>query len=121
MKKVPNTVNGRFYGMFYELSSGRSLYLAHRTPGQIYQAKMAWCLDESTLRTCRSHGIEAVGVAVRHNGRTLYYLTHIDDFYGDKSFRHYGDSVQRGLPAKHFRVNPTTCSRTLARITALGR
>lgn len=122
MIKTPHTINSRFYGCFYELPSGRTLYLAHRTPGQVYRAKTAWCLDESTLSKCRALGISSVGVVVRRGKKPLFYLTHIDDFYDPaKSFSHFGDSPQRGLPTKWFRIHPGNSSAALSRITAIGR
>lgn len=121
MVKSPHTVNGKFYGMFYALEDGRSLYLAHRTPSQILFAKAAWCLDESTLRRCRTMGIYAVGVAMRRKGRPEVYLTHIDDFYGPNSFTHFGDAPQRGLPAQCFRLNPNTVTASIERRARLPR
>jgi hypothetical protein len=119
--KTPHTVNGRFYGIFYTLDDGRKLYLAHRTPGQVFFEKAAWCLDDSTLRKCESLGIDAVGVVLRMRGKATVYLTHRDDFNGPHSFRHYGDAPQRGLPMRRFRINPSTSYEAIERLSKIGR
>ena len=117
--KEAHTVNGRFYGIFYTLPSGKRLYLAHRSPSQVYRERMAWCIDESTLIRCRDRGVEAVGVTLRVRGKVHVYLTALEDFYGPHSFSHFGDTLQRGLPLKRFRINPLSRYETIERIAKL--
>lgn len=119
MVKEAHTVNGRFYGIFYTLPSGKRLYLAHRSPSQVYRERMAWCIDESTLIRCRDRGVEAVGVTLRVRGKVHVYLTALEDFYGPHSFSHFGDTLQRGLPLKRFRINPLSRYETIERIAKL--
>jgi hypothetical protein len=123
LKKTVHTVNGKFQGCFYELSSGRALYLAHRTPGQLNTTKMAWMLDVSTLRKCETQNVLAVGVVIRRSNKPLFYLTALRDFFDEsKSFSGFGEAgPQRGLPVKWFRINPGNHAETLARITTIAR
>lgn len=122
VKKTPYLVNSKLSGIFYELDSGRKLYLAHRTPGQILKPKMAWCIEEAVLRRCEEQGIDAVGVIVRDGNKALFYLTHRKDFYDTaKSFPSYKKGVYRALPAKLFTINPANCAETIARRSTIGR
>lgn len=111
--RIPHLIMGRFYGMFYEEPSGRRLYLAHRKRSQIYFLKYAWCLDISTLDKCREQGVTAIGIRWKDKGKKYTHLTHIDDFFGPHSFFHFGETKQRGLPLKHFRVDPAKCAKVI--------
>ena len=122
VKKTVYNVNSKLTGVFYEISSGRKLYLAHRTPGQLLKPKMAWCVEQAVLRRCEELGIYAVGVIVRDGSKAMYYLTHIKDFHDNaKSFSSFKKGVYRALPAKLFRINPANCAETIARRSAIGR
>lgn len=117
--KTPHTVNGKFMGMFYVLDDGRKLYLAHRSPSKVDRKRMAWVLGEPVLRQCRAEGFEAVGVALRLSGKPMFYLSPLDDWYGDKSFSVPG--YQRGLPLKWFKVHPTNNAQAIEKLSSLGR
>lgn len=117
--RQPHKVFGHFYGMFYETSTGKKLYLAHRKRKQIYELKWAWCIDLITLNKCRDLGVEAVGVIWRDAGKTKVHLTHIDDFFGPASFSHFGDTRQRGLPLKCFRVDPAKSAKIIEKIVKI--
>ena len=117
--RIPHMVMGKFYGMFYETDAGTRLYLAHRKRKQIYQLKWAWCLDISTLLKCREQGVTSVGIIWKDGKNTMIHLTHIDDFYGPNSFFHFGDTKQRGLPLKSFRVNPARSAALIASVVKI--
>lgn len=118
--KVQHTVNGKLLGVFYELPDGRRLYLAHRTPRQMHKSG-AWCFADSLLRRCRNESVSAVGVILRHGKHGLIWLTGLDDLYGERSFYVFSRESERALPAKWFRISPTTNSQALAKITQIGR
>ncbi|TSP14002.1 hypothetical protein [Cupriavidus campinensis] len=120
MHFTPHKVNGKFYGGWYELASGRTVYLAHRTAGEVYRRKMAWCLDNRTLREAQARGVDVVGVVVR-SGKKLphVYLAWLADFYGPASFIHFGDTPQRGLPMGCFRVHPGNTAASIISAAAL--
>lgn len=105
---------GSFYGMFYETPAGSHIYLAHRKRSQIYKLKWAWCIDIRTLDDCRARGIMAIGVLWKDKGKKFCHLTHIDDFFGPNSFFHFGDTKQRGLPLKCFRIDPSRSEKVIA-------
>ncbi|MFM0095584.1 hypothetical protein PQQ87_08225 [Paraburkholderia nemoris] len=112
---VPHTVNGKFYGRWYHLDSGRIIYLAHRKEREIFQAKWAWCIDHRTLEQSRQRGCWAIGVIIKKEGKRQVWLTHVDDFYGEHSFRHRYETLQRGLPLSKFRVRPDTRAKAIER------
>lgn len=109
--REPHSVNGKKYGMFYHLDDGRCLYLAWRSGAKtrgLYFAKNAWCVDISTLRMCERRGCYAIGVAHKVAGKTAYYVTKIEDFFGPDSEPHpEGTTPQRRLNREKFRVNTT--------------
>lgn len=109
MVTVPHTINGRFYGMFYFLDDGRSLYLAHRKMKEVFHMKNAWCIDMMTLKEAERRGVNVIGVLVGKGKSRKFWLTERRDFFDSPySFDHYGDTRQRGLPTTMFRVNPLT-------------
>lgn len=115
VKRVPHTVNGRFYGMWYYLADGRLIYLAHRRRKEIYRAKMAWRLDMTLLDEAKCRGAVAVGVICKSGKDTHFYLTRPSDFFDSPfSFSHWGETKQRGLPLSRFRVNPSTDRKVIA-------
>jgi hypothetical protein len=116
VKRVPHTVNQKFYGTWYHFDDGRVIYLARRKEREIFQAKWAWCIDHRTLQLCRERGCWAVGVLVRKEGKWQVWATHIDDFYDSPhSFRHRYETLQRGLPLAKFRVRPDTRAKAIER------
>ena len=116
MVVTPHKINGRFYGAFYQLKSGESIYLAHRKKREIYRMKNAWCLDTRTLEECIRRGIKYAGVVIRSEGVTQYYVTPIKDFFDSPhSFPHFGDTRQRGLPLNCFLINPMKTTRHITK------
>ena len=106
--QVKHTINGKFFGMWYETDSGHKLYLAHRTKDQIQRSRNAWCLDVSLLEKCRANGVWAVGVIRREGKNRWVWLTHVDDFFDcPDSFPHFHKARQRGLPLSCFRLDPS--------------
>lgn len=122
MKITPHKLNEKLRGAYYELDSGKKIYLAHRTPGKIIRPKMAWAIEESVLRKCQTEGIKFVGVVLRQSGRIVFYATKLDDFYKHpKSFQYLGDSVARALPAQCFLIVPGSSVEAIESITRIGR
>ncbi len=118
--KVPHTVNGRFYGCWYFLDDGRSVYLAQRKPREVYHAKNAWCIDVRTLEEARERGVPYVGVICGKGKGRKFYLTLREDFFDSPfSFAHWGDTRQRGLPLSRFRVSPTKSTGSIAKAIKL--
>ena len=106
MNKIIHTFKGRFYGMWYEVD-GKFVYIAHRKPSEVFQQKMAWCIDKMTLQEASDRGCEMIGVVTKVNGKKHIYLTWLEDFTKSPfSFERFGDTRQRGLPMSRFRVNP---------------
>jgi hypothetical protein len=105
--RKPHTVNGRFFGVWYETAAGKRMYLAHRKAEDVYRLRHAWCIDVATLERARSDGVYAIGVVRRSGKDRLVWLTHVDDFFDSPhSFSHFGTSRQRGLPLSRFRIDP---------------
>ena len=106
--RLRHTFNGRFYGMWYFWDDGRSLYLAHRRPGEIYHKKNAWCLDVRTLEEAEKRGVKFVGVVSGSGKNKRFYVTLREDFFDSAySFAHFGETRQRGLPLARFRYSTT--------------
>lgn len=109
--RVPHSVNGKKYGMFFHLDDGRCIYMAWRTGAKtrgLFFKTNAWCIDIATLRDCERRGIEVIGIAHRVAGKTAYYLTYVKDFWGPDSESHpEGKTPQRRLCREKFRVNTT--------------
>lgn len=97
---------GRFYGNFYYLSGDRAVYIAHRKRSEIFHKRTAWCIDVATLEECKALGIKYVGVVTQNSVGKFFYLTLLEDFYGEFSFAHFGETRQRGLPVMKFRFHP---------------
>lgn len=107
--KVKHSVNGKFYGMWYFFDSGVSVYLAHRKLREIYRKKSAWCIDTATLEEAKQKGVKFAGVVCRVGKDAHYYIAKVDDFFNSPySFRHFGDTWQRGLPLSRFPINPAS-------------
>jgi hypothetical protein len=104
---------GSFCGMFYEGPAGRRLYLAHQRRSQINRLKNAWLINVSTLEKCRAEGVTVVGVRWKEGGKKFTHLTLLDDFFGPDSFFQFGDTKQRGLPLKCFRIDPAKCAKVI--------
>lgn len=117
MSRIRHTVLGAFHGMFYELPDGRKLYLAHKKRRELQ--RNCWLMETSVLDKCRAEGVEAVGVMIKHEGRRLVWLTHIDDFYGPESSFKFDVTKKRILPAKLFRIDPAKSEEVIARIVKL--
>lgn len=115
IKAFPHKVNSRHYGCYYYLSDGRALYLAHRKRREVFRERNAWCIDLSTLNQIRDKGITTVGVMCKSGKDYLYWVTHIDDFFGDHSFGHFGDTRQRGLPLTRFALHPDIIEKYIKR------
>lgn len=118
VKREAHSVNGRKYGMFFHLDDGQVIYMAWRsglkTRGYFHKTN-SWCIDTTTLRTCEHRGVTAVGVAHRVNGKVDYYLTKLEDFWGEESTTHReGDTPQRALCRERFRVNSTRRATVIA-------
>ncbi len=99
--------------MFYAGPGHQRIYLAHCRRSQVNRRKHAWCLDVSVLEKCRAEGVTAVGVLWKDKGRKMTHLTLLEDFFGPDSFFHFGDTKQRGLPLKCFRVDPAKCAKVI--------
>lgn len=123
MIEKDNTINGKFVGKFYELDDGRRLYLAHKTPRQAIGKKLAWGVDNYTLRQCEARNIQAVGVVVRSGKRKLFYLTKREDFFDPAmSFSHFSkQAVERAIPSKLFRINPGSDAESILERASIGR
>lgn len=107
MKRVPHTINGKPFGMFYHLDDGRVIYMAHRRARDVERTKNAWCIDVSVLEEARKLGASAVGVMCGKGKSKKFWLTSIQDFFESRhSFAHWGTAPQRGLPLTRFIVNP---------------
>jgi hypothetical protein len=119
MTGTRHTVLGAFHGVFYDLPSGRRLYLAHKKRSELIKGRNAWMIETSVLDKCRAAGVEAVGVLVKHENRRLVWLTHIDDFYGPASTFKFDVTKKRVLPAKLFRIDPAKSEAVIARIIKL--
>lgn len=106
--RVPHSVNGKRYGMFYHFDDGRCLYLAWRSGEKsksLYFAKMAWCLDIATLREAERRGATAIGIAHKVGTRTDFYICNLQDFWNPPSERHpEGTTPQRRLSRDKFLV-----------------
>jgi hypothetical protein len=106
--------NGKFYGWWHYLDSGRACYIASRKSREIYHKMNAWCIDVATLEECRLKGIKYIGVKTTGKSWRLY-LTLVEDFFDDPhSFPHWGDTRQRGLPLIRFRHNPGKTTKGIA-------
>ena len=109
--KVPHTINGKKYGMFYHFDDGRILYLAWRSGEKtrgLYFQENAWCLDNSTLREAQARGCEMIGIAHRIGKKINYYITNLDDYFGADSEVHpNGTTPQRRLNRDKFIINTT--------------
>lgn len=115
MKMTPHIRMGRFFGGFYELPSGKTVYLAHRKRTEVFRAKNAWCIDLKTLEECRERGINYIGVVTKSGNDVFYYVTPLEDMFGPHSFAHFGDTRQRGLPVTKFRMNPAITPAIIAK------
>ena len=119
MKVELHRVDMKVYGAWYTWPDGKGIYLAHRTPSQVYRKKTAWCLDRTTLEATIDRGIKYAGVAVRNRGKVEYYLTPVADFFGPHSFLNFDNPAQRGLPLSKFRVTPATLAANVNRAIRL--
>jgi len=117
MSRTRHTVLGAFHGVFYDLPSGRRMYLAHRKKRQL--VKNCWMMEVSVLEKCRAEGVDAIGVMIQHEGKRLVWLTHIDDWFGPNSTFKFDTTKKRVLPAKLFRIDPAKSEKVIARIIKL--
>lgn len=118
--RYPHSVNGRFYGNWHYLPSGKALYLAHRRPSEVFHRRTAWCIDVRTLEEAKTRGISYVGVVTRNGKKRNFWITLVEDFFTDPhSFSHFGDTRQRGLPLSRFRVNPSATASAIASAMSL--
>ena len=106
--RVPHSINGKRYGMFYHFDDGRCLYLAFRSGEKtksLHFAKMAWCLDIATLREAERRGCTAIGIAHKVGNRIDFYVCNLIDFWNPPSERHPpGTTPQRRLSRDNFPV-----------------
>jgi hypothetical protein len=113
-KRTPHKIMGAFSGMFYDGPNDQRLYLAHRKRREIHRLRHAWLINVSTLEKCRAEGYTVVGVRWRDKGKGYTHLTLLEDFFGPDSFFHFGDTKQRGLPLKCFRIDPSKSEKVIA-------
>jgi hypothetical protein len=121
--RVPHSVNGKKYGMFYHFDDGRCLYLAWRSGEKsrsLFFRKNAWCLDIATLREAERRGATAIGVAHRVGKNVHYYITRLQDFWSPPSEPHpEGTTPQRRLGRDKFLVNTSISSGSIAKAMKL--
>jgi len=108
VKFQPHKVNFKHCGCYYELDDGRGVYLAHRRYSAVYRKRNAWCVERIALEEARSRGYLAAGVAVRDGKKTYYFLTNIEDWFGEHSFVNPDNILQRGLPLNRFLITPSS-------------
>ena len=109
--KVPHSINGKKYGMFYHFDDGRCLYLAWRSGEKtrgLYFQKNAWCLDTATLREAEARGCTSIEIAHKVGKKINYYITNLKDYFGPDSEVHsMGTTPQRRLNRDRFIINTT--------------
>ena len=115
MKMTPHIRMGRFFGGFYELPTGKTVYLAHRKRTEVFRMINAWTIDLITLEECRERGINYIGVVTKSGNDVFYYITPREDMLGPHSFAHFGDTRQRGLPVTKFRMIPAITPAIIAK------
>lgn len=110
IKREPNSINGKFMGMWYSFPDGRVMYLAHysgeRTKGL---SDNAWRIDTSILRQAERRGCHSVGVIHRVGKHRYVYLTNLSDFWNspDSGSALQNSMSQRTLPRSKFLLNPS--------------
>jgi hypothetical protein len=99
-------VNGVLVGRWYHMDDGRVVYLAQRTPRSAHRRRAAWGFELALLKMCLDKKVSAIGVAVSRK-KPVFYLTRVEDFFGDHSFWEWGDRGRvRFLPMGRWRVSP---------------
>lgn len=104
MKKTDRTINGKFVGAWYEIGD-RLVYLAHVTKRHLHGKNQYWLLEDVVLREAQERNA-LVGVVTKVRGKVTFYITNPEDFYGEGSEKVYKEWMYRGLPGKHFKINP---------------
>lgn len=121
--RVPHSINGKKYGMFYHFPDGRCLYLAWRSGEKsksLYFKKNAWCIDTATLREAKYRGCTAIGFAHKIGKDVFYYVTNLDAFWNPPSEPHpEGTTPQRRLSRDKFLVNTALSAGSIAKFMKL--
>jgi hypothetical protein len=107
----------RTYGIIYELSDGREVYLAHRRTKEIFRMgeksisdairakKACWAVDYATLLKMRARQVKFIGILDKDTGDI--WLTSTAAFMDKtkasiKNYERRGGSLQQYLPLQYF-------------------